>query len=65
MKLWDFARLFAAVACVNFVFPPQKLNANETLQLDKRGFDVAFSYLFSFYRLIYGTNVQIEQAWKD
>ena len=28
LKLWEFACLFAAMACVNLVFPPQKLNLN-------------------------------------
>ncbi|RMX53149.1 hypothetical protein pdam_00021920 [Pocillopora damicornis] len=28
--LWQFARLFAAMACVNQAFPPQKLNSNGT-----------------------------------
>ena len=32
LRLREFARLFAAMACVNLVFPPQKLNSNETLQ---------------------------------
>ena len=43
MKLWEFARLFIVTACVNLVFPPQKLNSNEALQLDTRGFNAAFS----------------------
>ena len=43
MKLWEFARLFTATACVNLIFPPQKLNSNEALQLDTRGFNAAFS----------------------
>ena len=34
LKLWEFAHLFAATACVNLVFPPQKLNSHETLQRD-------------------------------
>ena len=29
LKLQGFTRLFAAMACVNLVFPPQKLNSNE------------------------------------
>ena len=37
------ARLFTATACVNLAFPPQKLNSNEALQLDTRGFNAAFS----------------------
>ena len=44
LKLWEFARLFAAMACVNLVFPPQKLNSNDTLQRDTRGFNAAFSH---------------------
>ena len=43
LKLWEFARLFAAMACVNLVFPSQKLNSNGTLQRDTRGFNAAFS----------------------
>ena len=43
LKLWEFARLFIAMACVNLVFPPQKLNSNATLQLDTKGFNAAFS----------------------
>ena len=31
------------MACVNLVFPPQKLNSNGTLQRDTRGFNAAFS----------------------
>ena len=42
LKLWEFARLFAAVACVNLVFPPQKLNSNDALQRDTRRFNAAF-----------------------
>ena len=42
--MWEFARLFAAMACVNLVFPPQKLNSNDTLQRDTRGFNAAFSH---------------------
>ena len=30
LKLWELARLFAATACVNLVFPPQKPNSNDT-----------------------------------
>ena len=44
LKLFEFARLFAAIASVNLVFPPQKLNSNEPLQRDRRGFDAAFSH---------------------
>ena len=44
LKLWEITRLFAAMACVNLVFPPQKLNSNETLQQDTRGFNAAFSH---------------------
>ena len=35
--------MFAAMACVNLVFPSQKLNPNGTLQRDARGFNAAFS----------------------
>ena len=31
------------MACVNLVFPPQKLNSNGTLQRDTVGFNAAFS----------------------
>ena len=31
------------MACVNLVFPSQKLNSNGTLQRDTRGFNAAFS----------------------
>ena len=34
--------MFAAMACVNLVFPPQKLNSNDTLQRDTRRFSAAF-----------------------
>ena len=44
LKSRGFARLFAEIACVNVVFPPQKLNSNETLQLDMRRFNVAFPH---------------------
>ena len=44
LKSRGFARLFAGIACVNVVFPPQKLNSNETLQLDMRQFNVAFPH---------------------
>ena len=44
LKLCEFARLYTAMACVNLVFSPQKLNSNETLQLDTRGINVAFSH---------------------
>ena len=43
LKLWEFARLFTAMACVNLVFSTQKLNSNGTLQLDTRGFNASFS----------------------
>ena len=43
LKLWEFARLFAAMACVNLVFPSQKLNSNGTLQRDTRECNAAFS----------------------
>ena len=42
LKLWEFARLFAAMGCVNLVFPPQKLNSNDTLQQDTIRFNAAF-----------------------
>ena len=32
-----------AVACVNLVFPSQKLNSNGIIQRDTRGFNAAFS----------------------
>ena len=32
------------MACVNLVFPPKKLNSNDTLQRDLRGFNAAFSH---------------------
>ena len=32
------------MACVNLVFSPQKLNSYETLQLDTREFNAAFSH---------------------
>ena len=32
------------MACVNLVFLPQKLNSNDTLQRDTRGFNAAFSH---------------------
>ena len=32
------------MACVNLVFPPQKLNSNDTIQQDTRGFNAAFSH---------------------
>ena len=41
LKLREFARLFAAMRCVNLVFPPQKLDSNDTLQQDTR-FNAAF-----------------------
>ena len=45
LKLWEFARLFAAMACENLVFPPQKLNSDDILQRDTREFYAAFSHL--------------------
>ena len=45
LKLWELARLSAAMASVNLVFPPQKLNLNETLQLYKRGFNTTSSWI--------------------
>ena len=44
LKLLAFARLFVAIVRVNLVFPPKKLNSNETLQRDTREFDAAFSH---------------------
>ena len=41
-KLWEFARLFYTMACVNLVFPPQNLNSDDTLQRDIRRFNAAF-----------------------
>ena len=42
LKLWGFAQLFAEMACVNLVFPPQKkIKSNESLQLDTRGLNAA------------------------
>ena len=35
--------LFAAMACENLIFPTQKLNSDDTLQRDTRGFNSAFS----------------------
>ena len=35
--------MFATMACVNLVFPSQKLNPNGTLQRKTRGFNAAFS----------------------
>ena len=42
---FEFARLFAAMACENLVFPPQKLNSDDILQRDTRGFHATFSHL--------------------
>ena len=44
LKLWEFARLFAGMACVNLVSPPKNLNSNATLQRDTRGFNAALSH---------------------
>ena len=41
LKLWEFAGLFAAMACVNLFFPPQKVNSNDTLQRDTRRLNAA------------------------
>ena len=51
------------MAYVNLVFPSQKLNSNETLQLHTREFYAAFFFMnsFSFCRAITGANVQIER----
>ena len=43
LKLWEFARLFTAMACVDLVFPSQKQNSNGTLQRDTREFNAASS----------------------
>ena len=43
LKLWESVRLFAAMACVNLVFPSQKLNSNGMIQRDTRRFNAAFS----------------------
>ena len=32
------------MACENLVFPPQKLNSDDTLQRDTRGFNATFSH---------------------
>ena len=45
LNLREFARLFAAMACENLVFPPQKLNSDDILQRDTREFYAAFSHL--------------------
>ena len=45
MKLWEFARLFTATARVNLIFPSQKLNSNEALQLETQG-DLMRLFLF-------------------
>ena len=47
LKLSEFASLFTAMACVNVVFPPQKINSNETLQLDARELDADFYHWIS------------------
>ena len=44
LKLCEFVHLFVAMARVNLVFPPQKLNLNGTLQRNRQGFNVAFSH---------------------
>ena len=44
LKLWEFTRLFIAMASVNLVFLSQEPNSNEVLQLDTRGFNAAFSH---------------------
>ena len=44
LKLWEFTRLFIAMACVNLIFLSQEPNSNEVLQLDTRGFNAAFSH---------------------
>ena len=66
LKLLEFARLFAAMACVNLIFPPQKLNSNDTLQRDTRRFNAAFLIEFLQFLLCnLRTNVQIELIEKD
>ena len=44
LRLLEFARLFAAMASVNLIFPPQKRTSNETLKRDTRGFNAGFSH---------------------
>ena len=44
LKLWEFARLFSVMACVNLVFPPQKIISIDTLQRDTVAFNAAFSH---------------------
>ena len=36
-------RILTKERTLNLVFPPQKLNSNDTLQRDTRGFNAAFS----------------------
>ena len=43
LKLWESVRLFASMAYVNPVFLPPKTEANETLPLDTRGSNAAFT----------------------
>ena len=52
------------MACANLVFPPQKLNSNETHQRDKRGFNAAYYHLIPSVSVAQFT-VQIERPWKD
>ena len=44
LEMWEFARLFAATACENLVFPPKKQNSDDTLQQDTMGFNAVFSH---------------------
>ena len=60
LKLSEFASLFTAMACVNVVFPPQKINSNETLQLDAGEF--LLLNFFGFCCAIHGKNVQPERT---
>ena len=47
LRLLEFARLFATMASVNLIFPPQKRSSNETLKRDTRGFNAGFSHWLS------------------
>ena len=42
--IYFFVRLLAAMACENLIFPPQKLNSDDTLQRDTGGLNTAFSH---------------------
>ena len=58
LKLREFARLFAAMTCVNLLFSPQKLNSNKTLQLNTGGFNAVRSP-FPSVSVVDGKNVKI------